>query len=199
MKSSLLFFSCFTAGILLGRIDHFPDGIINGNFELYLLYFLIFLVGINIGGDTNILKKIIKVDLKYLLVPFLIIIGTFVGIGLTSVLVKDISLMDALAVGAGFGYYSLSSVLITQLSGETLGVLALLTNIIREVGTILFTPILVKIFGKISPIASGGATAMDTTLPVIQKYSGSKYAVIALISGIILSILVPVIVPLFIV
>ena len=132
-----------------------------------------------------------------LLVPLSVVIGTLLGIGLTSLLITELSIMDSFAIGAGFGYYSLSSVLITQISGETLGVLSLLTNLIREVGTILFAPLLVKVFGKLAPIASGGATSMDTTLPVIQKYSGSNYAVTAVINGLILSFLVPILVPIF--
>ena len=164
---------------------------------MYLLYVLIILVGINIGGDTKVFRKVLQVGWQTFLVPLFIIIGTLVGIGLTGLLITDLSVMDSFAIGAGFGYYSLSSVIIRQMGGETLGVLALLTNIIREVSTILFTPAMIKIFGKLAPIASGGATAMDTTLPVIQKNLGSRYAVIAVISGLVLSILVPIIVPLF--
>ena len=96
-----------------------------------------------------------------------------------------------MAVGAGFGYYSLSSVFITQLHSQSLGVVALLSNIFREVATLLATPLLVSYFGKLAGIASGGATAMDTTLPVISRYSGQSYAIIAVFSGIVLTILVP--------
>jgi uncharacterized membrane protein YbjE (DUF340 family) len=98
---------------------------------------------------------------------------------------------ESMAVGAGFGYYSLSSVFITQLHSHSLGVTALLSNIFREVFTLLATPILVSYFGNLAGIASGGATAMDTTLPVISKYSGKSYAIIAVFSGIVLTILVP--------
>ena len=197
MRSSLLFSSCFAAGILIGQIDGFPVYLAQDNMGMYLLYVLIILVGINIGGDTKVFRKVLQVGWQTFLVPLFIIIGTLVGIGLTGLLITDLSVMDSFAIGAGFGYYSLSSVIIRQMGGETLGVLALLTNIIREVSTILFTPAMIKIFGKLAPIASGGATAMDTTLPVIQKNLGSRYAVIAVISGLVLSILVPIIVPLF--
>jgi len=54
----------------------------------------------------------------------------------------------------------------------------------------------VKFFGKLSPIASGGATSMDTTLPVIAKFSGREYAVISVFSGVVLTILVPFIITL---
>jgi uncharacterized membrane protein YbjE (DUF340 family) len=100
-----------------------------------------------------------------------------------------------MAVGAGFGYYSLSGILIAEISGEELGVVALLANIFREVLTLTLAPLLVKWFGKYAVIASGGATAMDTTLPVVVRYSGKEMAVVAVFSGLVLSILVPVLVP----
>jgi len=74
--------------------------------------------------------------------------------------------------------------------------MALISNISREIFTLIATPILVKFFGKLSPIASGGATSMDTTLPVIAKFSGREYAVISVFSGVVLTILVPFIITL---
>lgn len=96
-----------------------------------------------------------------------------------------------MAVGAGFGYYSLSSIFITEISGPTLGVIALLSNILRELVTLLASPLFAKYFGKLAPITSGGATSMDTTLPIIVQSSGKEYAIISVFSGIVLTILVP--------
>jgi len=99
-----------------------------------------------------------------------------------------------MAIGSGFGYYSLSSILISKIRNETLGVIALIANISREIFTLIATPLLVKYLGKIAPIASAGATSMDTTLPVIVKYCGEEYAIISLFSGVALTVLVPVII-----
>lgn len=87
--------------------------------------------------------------------------------------------------------YSLSSLLITRLSNETLGVIALLSNILREILTLLATPLLVQHFGKLAGIASGGATSMDTTLPVITRFSGKEWSIISVFSGVALTLLVP--------
>ena len=73
----------------------------------------------------------------------------------------------------------------------------MLANITREIITLLFTPVIFKFFGSIAPISSGGATSMDTTLPIITKYVGKDYALISIFHGTILTILVPVIVSLF--
>ncbi|MGF1794293.1 LysO family transporter, partial [Photobacterium profundum] len=46
-------------------------------------------------------------------------------------------------------------------------------------------------------IGYAGATAMDFTLPVIQNCGGIKCVPIAIVSGFILSLLVPVLMPSF--
>ena len=104
---------------------------------------------------------------------------------------------EIMAVGSGFGYYSLSSIFITEYKGAELGTIALLSNIIRELIALLFAPFLVKYFGKLSPIAVGGATTMDTTLPVILKFSGKEFLVVSLFSGFVLDLSVPFLVTFF--
>ena len=194
MKSSLIIVAFFICGIVLSMFSLLPDSLVEIDFSSYVLYLLMFFVGVSIGADKDVLKILKGAKLKIMLVPLSIVVGTFIGVGLTSFLITDISLKESLAVGAGFGYYSLSSIFISQLHSELLGVIALLSNILREIITLLITPILVKYFGKLAPIASGGATAMDTTLPIITKFTGKEYAIIAVFSGIILTILVPFIV-----
>jgi len=191
MKTSIIIVSFFIGGVLLSMYSLLPDIVLQNDFSSYVLYILMFFVGISIGADKSALRIVKSTKLKILLVPISIILGTLIGVGFSSIFLEDIKFKEALAVGAGFGYYSLSSIFITQLSGSVLGVIALLSNILREVITLLATPLLLKYFGKLAPIASGGATAMDTTLPIITKFVGKEYAIIAVFSGIILTILVP--------
>ena len=104
-----------------------------------------------------------------------------------------------LAVGSGFAYYSLSSILITQLKEPFLGVqlatelgtIALMANIMREIMALLGAPLFVKYFGRLSPICAGGATTMDTTLPIITRYSGKDLVFISIFHGIIVDFTVP--------
>ncbi len=191
MKGSLIIVSFFIAGILTGFFNFLPDHFLQNDYSIYALYLLMFLVGIGIGSNKNAINLIKEINLKIILVPVSIIIGTYLGVWAFSILFSSLTLTESLAVGSGFGYYSLSSVLITEVSGETLGVIALLSNITREIITLLFTPLFARYLGKLAPIASGGATAMDTTLPVISKYIGSDYAIISVFSGVVLTILVP--------
>jgi len=191
MKGSLIIVGFFICGIIGGLFSFIPEFLQDSKLSTYVLYGLMFFVGISIGYDKNSWKIIKKVKLKIVLVPLSVIIGTLIGVSVISVFVKGISLRDSLAIGSGFGYYSLSSIFISKIAGSVLGVIALLSNIMREVATLLMTPLFAKYFGKLAPIAAGGATSMDTTLPVIAKFTGTEYAIIAVFSGTLLTIIVP--------
>ncbi|MCG8411516.1 MAG: lysine exporter LysO family protein [Bacteroidales bacterium] len=191
MRGSIIILFCFTIGVLLGLYNLVPDMLIETDYSMYALYVLMFVVGVGVGSDKDSFKVIKTMNFKIVLVPISTIIGTYLGIGVFSFLQNKLNLIDCLAVGSGFGYYSLSSVLISELSGETLGVIALLSNISREIITLLFTPVFLKLFGKLAPVSLGGATSMDTTLPIITKYSGADYAIISVFHGVVLTIIIP--------
>ena len=192
MKNSLVIIGFFVLGTIIGLNDLLPQIFVEIDFSLYALYILMFLVGIGIGADKNAWKILKNAKFKIILVPLTVIIGTAIGVSIVSIFLKDITLRESLAVGAGFGYYSLSSIFISRISGEALGVVALISNISREITTLLFAPFFAKYFGKIAPISAGGATSMDTTLPVITESVGKEYAIISVFSGIVLTILVPI-------
>jgi len=156
-----------------------------------------FLVGLNIGYDKEILNTLKKTRPKVILVPLATLVGTLAGCALISIVIPKYTPFECMAVGSGFGYYSLSSIFITQYKGAELGTIALLSNIIRELITLLFAPLLVMYFGKLAPISAGGATTMDTTLPIITKYSGSEFVLIAIFHGITLDLCVPFLVTFF--
>ena len=181
----------FVLGILLSAFDILPDVVLENDFSTYALYALMFLVGIGIGMDETARRSVLMVQPKILLVPLSVVLGTLLGVGLVSFTLANVPLREALAVGAGFGYYSLSSIFISELSGEVMGVIALISNIIREVSTLVIAPFLVRYFGKLAAISSGGATSMDSTLPAIVRSTGKDYAIIAIFNGIVLSVAVP--------
>ena len=191
MRSSLIFFAFFVSGIFAGLSGLLPQGFDFNKFGSYALYLLMFLAGVSIGSDKNSWKVLASHNYKIIWVPVTIVVGTLAGSARVALILPALTVRETMAVGAGFGYYSLSSVFITQLHSQSLGVVALLSNIFREVATLLATPVLVSYFGNLAGIASGGATSMDTTLPVISNYSGKSYAMVAVFSGIVLTILVP--------
>lgn len=162
------------------------------NAALYSLYGLIFFTGIGIGRQ-NAFHLIRKYHIFVVLIPLCAMLGSMLAGYLLSVILPSLDSKPALAISAGMGYYSISAIITSQNLGEIVGMIALFSNLLRELLTMLFSPLLARIFGALAPVASGGATAMDTTLPFIRKASGNEYAIIGFISGVILTILVPVV------
>lgn len=197
MKNALLVLGCFAVGILAGVAAGgvFPAS----QAALWVLYALMLLVGMSLGSDRQ-LKQILRSLRPWMvLLPVGTAVGSLLGAVAAGFLLKQWGWADYLAVGSGYGYYSLSSILITQLkeaslgaaAAAQLGTVALLSNMIREMFTLLFTPLLVKYFGRLAPICAGGVTSMDATLPVIAKYCGKDLVFLAVFHGVVLDISVP--------
>ncbi|MFO7886863.1 MAG: lysine exporter LysO family protein [Eubacteriales bacterium] len=160
------------------------------------LCLLLFFVGIDIGSNKKAFIHLKKIGFKLLLIPISAAIGSILGGMMVSVFI-GMNIFEGGAVGAGFGWYSLSAILIAPYSSE-LSTIAFLTNVFREILAIIFIPITAKYIGYFETIALGGATAMDTTLPIITRNTNSETAVVSFVSGLLMSIFVPILVPLFI-
>ena len=186
------------AGTLTAQFSILPEIVIIYSDEItrYMLYLLLLLIGYDIGRDKSTIRKLINADRQAFLVPIGTIAGTLVG-GAFAVLFINMSIKDSLAISAGFGWYSLSAVIIADAKGGDLGSIAFLTNVFREMISIILIPVLAKYVNPYVSIAPGGATTMDTTLPIIEKYAGSSAAFIAFLHGFILSSLVPILLPMF--
>lgn len=205
MKGSMLVVSFFVVGCFLGVTGKVPESILDSDVVSILLYALMLQVGISLGSDNNLGSIIRSIRPRVLLLPVATICGTLLFSALASLFISRWRLSDCLAVGSGFGYYSLSSILITELKSASLGdqlaaelgIIALMSNIFREIFTLLGTPYMVRWFGPFSAISSGGATSMDTTLPVISRYAGNSYVFVSIIHGVLVDISVPVFVTFF--
>ena len=194
MKGSLIIIGFFVVGIATGLTGIVPQSIVEGNLTFYALCALLFCVGIGVGSDKGIITKFKSLDVRMALLPLGTVAGTFAGAVAAAFLIGDRAVTDSLAVGSGFGYYSLSSIFITKYRGAELGTIALLSNIIREMLTLLLAPLLAKIAGPLAPIAAGGVTSMDTTLTIIMASSGKQYSVVSLFHGFVLEFSIPFIV-----
>ncbi|WP_018107787.1 lysine exporter LysO family protein [Porphyromonas bennonis] len=197
MKSNLILLGSFLLGLAVGGIDLVPDAIVESDLGNYLLYLLLFLVGLSVENDRDTIRGFRQLSPRLLVLPFLTIIGSMCG-GVVAALLLGQSLYEMLAVSQGLAYYSLSSILITEKLGITLGAIALFSNVFRELLTLLLAPLLVKYLGPLAPIAAGGATTMDVTLPAILNASGKEYLVPAIYHGFVCDFSVPILVTLFI-
>ena len=78
-------------------------------------------------------KNFRSLNPRLVFLPIMTILGTLAGSAAVSLILTHRSITDCLAVGSGFGYYSLSSIFITEYKGAELGTIALLANISREI------------------------------------------------------------------
>ncbi|MEM3672872.1 MAG: lysine exporter LysO family protein [Candidatus Bathyarchaeia archaeon] len=181
-------------GIIAGYVNNnygpaFPNSWVYDYLFNFSLLLLLFVMGFAFGADKQTAANLRKTGWKIFIVPLSIAVGSILG-GLVGGYILGINLAGSMAVSAGFGWYTLAGPLVGQFFGAEFGALSFAANFLRELFTILAVPLLVKA-GKYAPIASGGATAMDTTLPVIVRYCGSESLIIAFLSGFMLSLIAP--------
>ena len=197
MKGSLIIVGFFVLGALCGVYHLIPYDFTRSKLSFYALCALMFSVGVSVGNDPQTLRNFRSLNPRLIFLPVMTILGTLAGCAVVSLFLSHRSVTDCMAVGAGFGYYSLSSIFITEYKGPELGTIALLSNITREIITLLFAPLLVRWFGNLAPISAGGATTMDTTLPIITRYSGQSFVVVSIFHGFVVDFSVPFLVTLF--
>lgn len=197
MKGSLIIVGFFVLGALCGVYHLIPYDFTQSKLSFYALCALMFSVGVSVGNDPQTLRNFRSLNPRLIFLPVMTILGTLAGCAVVSLFLSHRSVTDCMAVGAGFGYYFLSSIFITEYKGPELGTIALLSNITREIITLLFAPLLVRWFGNLAPISAGGATTMDTTLPIITRYSGQSFVVVSIFHGFVVDFSVPFLVTLF--
>lgn len=194
LRGSLVIVAFFVAGAVVGLLSGVD--LTQWRVSEWVLYVLMFSVGMSLGHDATLVGRVRRLDPRLALLPLATAFGTLGGAACAAAFIPW-SVGDALAVGAGFGYYSLSSIFIADLRGPELATVALLCNILRELFTLLAAPLVARWFGPLAAVSIGGATTFDTTLPVITHAAGAPYAVVSIFHGCMLDFSVPFLVPFF--
>lgn len=188
---SLSFLGIFLVGVVLGHFFAEHVTFITGDIIEWLLYALMICVGTSTGGEEETLRSLRGMGVRPLLLPIFTVVGTALGVLLALPFFSDLTLKDVQLVGAGYAYYSLSSVIISAEYSELIAAVALVSNIIRELSTIMLAPLYVRLGGVYAPICTAGATSMDTVLPFILRATSPQYAVVSVYHGIVLTFFVP--------
>jgi uncharacterized membrane protein YbjE (DUF340 family) len=161
----------------------------------WILLILLFLIGIQLRNSGLTLRQIL-INKHGMLIALTIVISSLVG-GVIAALVLDISTFKGLAMASGFGWYSLAGILMGDAFGPIYGGSSFMLELLRELVALVMIPMLIRT-KPCTSIGYAGATAMDFTLPVIQTTGGVRCVPIAIVSGFILSLLVPILMLFFI-
>nr|WP_325184238.1 lysine exporter LysO family protein [uncultured Oscillibacter sp.] len=156
------------------------------------LYLLLFLVGVDMGLQGTVVSDIKAAGFKVLLIPVVVAAGSLGAAALVG-LALEIGPKDAMAVSAGLGWYSLAPSLLAPYSLPVSAV-CFLSNVMREVFSILTIPLVARRVGFVESVALPGAAAMDTVLPVVVGATHERITIYSFTSGVILSLAVPLLV-----
>ncbi len=184
-------------GMLIGYFL-LPDSMVGlcGTVIDFGLYLLLFLVGMDMGKQGTMLADIKAAGFKVLLVPAAVVVGTFAFVAVAGLLLPS-GVKDSVAASAGFGWYSLAPTLLQSYS-LTISATAFLSNVMREIFSIILVPVVARKIGYVECTALAGATAMDTLLPVVVGATHERITIYSFVTGVILSLAVPVLIPMVI-
>ena len=161
----------------------------------WILFALLFFIGIQLRNSGLTLRQIL-LNKHGMVIAATIIVTSLLG-GVIAAYLLDIPLFRALAMSSGFGWYSLAGILMGDAFGPVYGGASFMLELLRELVALVVIPMLIRSYPCTS-IGYAGATAMDFTLPVIQTTGGVRCVPIAIVSGFILSLLVPVLMLFFV-
>ncbi|EJK9925655.1 lysine exporter LysO family protein [Cronobacter sakazakii] len=160
----------------------------------YTLIFLLFLIGIQLRNNGMTLKQIV-LNRRGMMVAVVVLCSSLIA-GAVNALLLDLPLRAGLAMASGFGWYSLSGILMTESFGPVIGSAAFFNDLGRELIAIMLIPALVR-RSRSAALGICGATSMDFTLPVLQRSGGLELVPAAIVHGFILSLLVPLLMAFF--
>lgn len=186
---------CIALGIIAGRFI-FPD--ISEKFLdntlTVSLFFLYLSAGITLGSNKAVFTYIKRLGLRVLIMPVAIFIGCIAG-GSVMALLLQVPMHVSVISASGMGYYSLTGAFLTETYGIEAGTYGFIVNVSRDVFTVALMPLLLKV-SKGSPVASGAGGCMDSMLIPVTRAVGPELGMVGLISGTIITIFVPIWLPL---
>ena len=186
--------ACIVIGIIAGYfwLQDMSRSILDTTLTVSLI-FLYTGVGVSLGENKEVFQYIKRLGVRILFMPAAIFAGCIAG-GFISGLLLRLPYSYSVISASGMGYYSLTGAFMTETFGIEAGTYGFIVNVSRDVFTVALLPLLSKI-SKGSPIASGAAGCMDTMLVPVTRAVGPELGMVALISGTILTFVVPVWLP----
>ncbi|MDN5510873.1 lysine exporter LysO family protein [Acinetobacter sp.] len=155
-----------------------------------LLLVFMFLIGLDLAYSPLNRSWL---NWKIMLVPAGCIMGSLLGAFMSVLFIEHIALKDLIMLSQGYGFYSMTGIVVTELKNAELGSIALMNDLFREILSILMMYVIGWRYPR-SAISAAAATAMDVTLPMVKQACGNDFIPHAMVSGFILSVLAPIMV-----
>ncbi len=200
---TILIVCCVAAGILCGYFicrNIFDFDVFNETAGMAItveLCVLLIFVGLDLGLEGQVINNFKRVGLKIVAIPIAIAVGTLAG-GAIAGLILPMPVNETVAVSAGLAWYSLGSAILLDAGLVSAGAISFMHNVMRELCAIIFIPIVARHIGYVEALALPASPAMDVCLPLVERSTSGTVAVYSFISGFVLSMAVPFLVPLFI-
>ena len=156
---------------------------------------LLFFVGVELGIEGSAVNMLKKAGFKVLLYPVAIILGTLTFAAF-SALFLPVTAREAMAVGSGFGWYTLAPVMLMEVSSE-ISAMSFMHNVMREFLGLLLIPLVARFVGHIETVSLPGVAAMDIFLPIVEKATSKDILVYSFVTGLVMAVAVPVLVAFF--
>ena len=160
----------------------------------YVLVVLIFCVGIQLRNN-GISIRAVFFNRRGMITGVIFVLTSLLG-GIIGAQVLNVPIVQGLAVSSGLGWYSLSSVTLNNAWGPIWGSIAFFNDLSRELISLFIVPLFMQQY-RSTAIGYTGATAIDCTLPIIQKAGGVEVLPLAFSFGFITNIAPPVLLVFF--
>lgn len=188
IRGSMQQIACVLLGFVLGRAlkeSWLPPESAN----TYALMLLVLLVGVQLGSSGITLRKVL-INRRGVETFVLITVSGLIGGALFALLMPGVKFTQGLALASGFGWYSLSGIVMTGAYGPIWGSVALVNDLAREFFALMFIPLLMRRHPS-AAVGVGGATSLDFTLPVIQNSGGLVVVPLAISYGFVINVAAP--------
>lgn len=161
----------------------------------YALMLLIFVVGIQLRSSGIGLRQVL-LNRRGIEVSLIFMLSCALAGLVFALLFDGVSWSKGLALSSGYGWYSLSGIMMTQSYGAMWGSVALLNDLLREFFALACIPALMRRHPS-AAVGIGGATSLDFTLPLIRQSGGLAVVPLAVCFGFVVNLAAPVLMMVF--